>query len=357
MEKKPTEKYSDLKIVWHPEKLKSFLDERIISPIYVRVKPTNKCNHQCFYCVYEPDFSGIHCETNRNDEIPIEKMREILDDFKRMGVKAVTYSGGGEPLVYPHIKEVLKKTLDYGIALSIITNGQNLKGENAEILSNAKWVRISSDSCNPKMFNQIRRRPERLFDEIIDNIKNFIKIKKPDCDLQINFVIHEKNKDKILESAKFYKNLGITNIKFSAAWMSKDFIGYHSRFSKEVIEQIEKAKKELEDEDFKIYNNYGKDLEQTGSSKRTYDRCYVMQINPVIGADCNVYFCHNKAYDNAGLLGSIKNQSFKELWFSKESEEKFKNFNPSVWCNHQCIGDGKNIIIKKILDSSDSSFV
>jgi len=39
-------------------------------------------------------------------------MLEILSDFKEMGVKAITFSGGGEPLIYSHIEEVMKKALE-----------------------------------------------------------------------------------------------------------------------------------------------------------------------------------------------------------------------------------------------------
>ncbi|MDP2924960.1 MAG: radical SAM protein [Nanoarchaeota archaeon] len=343
--------YDSFKIIWHPEKLKSLKEGNVMPPVYVRVKPTNKCNHNCFYCVYEPDFSGIHNKTNRNDEIPYEKMIEILEDFKNMGVKALTYSGGGEPLVYPYIKEILKKTLDYGIDLSMITNGQSLKGEFAEILSNAKWIRISSDSVNPKMFLEIRRRPERMFEELMNNIKDFAKIKKPDCVLGVNFVVHNLNNDNIYEAAELYKSLGVNHIKFSAAWKSQGFHEYHKEIKAEVIEQIEKAKKELQDENFEVYDTYEKDLNLTGVSERSYDRCFIMQTVPVIGADCNVYFCHNKAYSEDGKLGSIKGKSFKELWFSKESLNKFKNFNPMESCKHQCTNDSKNLLIKQLIDS------
>ena len=57
-----------------------------------------------------------------------------IDSFHPVwGVKAVTFSGGGEPLVYPYITETMEKVLDAGIDLSIITNGSMLKGRNAQL--------------------------------------------------------------------------------------------------------------------------------------------------------------------------------------------------------------------------------
>ena len=75
---------------------------------------------------------------NSTDEIKREKILEIIQDFKSIGVKAVTFSGG-EPLLYPYIEEIMEA----GIELSIITNGSLLTGKKVELLSKAKWVRIS----------------------------------------------------------------------------------------------------------------------------------------------------------------------------------------------------------------------
>ena len=139
--------YSNLKIFAHAQALNDMGDGKRIAPIYIRIKPTNYCNHKCYYCSYADNALGLRDSVNRQDQIPWEKMQEIVADMKIMGVKAVTFSGGGEPLVYPYIVESMQGILDAGIDLSIITNGQLLKNERAEVLSKAKWVRISFDSA------------------------------------------------------------------------------------------------------------------------------------------------------------------------------------------------------------------
>ena len=98
-----------------------------------------------------------------------------MDDLEEMGVKAVTYSGGGEPLVYPYIEEAMRRTLDKGIHLSAITNGQRLSGGRAELLGEAEWVRISVDYYDPKGFSRYRGRSERMFREVIDNTRDFAR--------------------------------------------------------------------------------------------------------------------------------------------------------------------------------------
>jgi len=342
--------YSDLKIAWFPEKLDSLLKEKVTAPIHVRIKPTNKCVHNCFYCVYNPKFSSIHSDIDRISEIPKEKMMEVLSDLKEIGVKAITFSGGGEPLFYPHIEETLKKVKEYGFDYAMITNAQLLSGKKAELLADAKWVRVSADYCNPDIFEDIRETPKEKFPEVRDNIKNFAKIKNPKCAFGINFVVHIKNKDKIYESAKFFRDLGVDYIRFSPVW-NPDFLKYHEPFKEQVIEQIKKAREELETDKFRVLDTFKKDFELSNISERTYSKCYFMQVNPVIAADQIVYFCHNKAYDKDGALGSIKDKSFKDLWFSQEAADKFKNFDCKKGCKHQCSNDPKNILIGDILGS------
>jgi wyosine [tRNA(Phe)-imidazoG37] synthetase (radical SAM superfamily) len=345
---KKEDKYGHERIVGDTEKIKSFKQSIITAPIYVRVKPTNICSHNCFFCVYESSWSGIHCEMTRQDQIPKEKIMEILSDFKKMGVKAITFSGGGEPLIYPYIEEVLQKTIDYGLDYAMITNGQSLEGRKAELLKNAYWIRVSSDSCFAETFAESRRRPKEWFNKLIENIKNFTIIKNPKCNFGINFVVHEKNFNQVYLAIKFYKELGVDYIKLTPAWNPKFYV-YHEKIKDLVIEEIKKAKRDFEDEKFKVKDTYDNDFSLSSKTERAYEKCYIMQTIPVIGADSNVYFCHNKAYDDKGILGSIKNQSFKQLWFSDHAREIFKNFNPKTNCKHQCTNDKKNIeIIKKL---------
>jgi len=340
-------KYGGLKIIWHPDKLKSFKDGVIKAPLYVRIKPTNKCDHNCFYCSYAPEFKYIYCERfKREDEIPREIMLDILEDFKEIGVKAITFSGGGEPLVYPYIIETMKKVLENGIDLSIITNGQSLSGEKAELLKHAKWVRISLDSINAETFVATRKRPEQMFHKLIENIREFAKIKNPSCEFGINFVVNEKNTHQVYDAVKFFKELGVNHIKITPVYIPDGkFQEYHRDTRESVQDQIKRAKEDFAGDGFGIYDTYENDFKLTGINQRTYHRCFIMQTVPIIGADSCVYFCHDKAYTHKGMLGCLKDKRFKDLWFSKEAEEKFKTFDAMKECCHHCTYDQRNILI------------
>ena len=347
-----TNKYSNNKIVWFNEKLTSLRDNYVTAPIYVRIKPINKCQHKCFFCIYNGEYSGMHENMSKKDMLSKDKMFEILDNFKEIGVKALTYTGGGEPLLYPYIIDTLKKTKDNGIDLSIITNGQLLKDDKLKEIIDAKWIRISMDYHNEKEFSKSRLVSEKMFFEIIDNIKNFSS-QKNNCELTVNYIITKLNCETILQAIEFIKNLGVDNIRLSPLW-AQNFLEYHKGIKQKVMADIDYAKKQYQTEHFKIYDSYNISKEQL---TRSYDKCYIMQIIPVIGADGNIYTCHNKAYDNEGLIGNINNKTFKEMWFSEETHNFFNKFNPLEKCNHQCANDGKNIFIRDIINGYGDNFV
>lgn len=347
--------YNHSKMAFHTEKLQDLSDRKISTPLYVRVKPTNKCNHRCFYCSYDSDFGYLLSEKKfSKDEIAKEKMMEILKDFKDMGVKAVTYSGGGEPLVYPHIVDAFRKTLENKIDLSIITNGQLLNGERRELLSQSEWVRISTDYTDAQSFAQVRRVSGNNYNRLINNIESFAKIKKKECELGISFIVNHFNADKIYEATKLFKNLGADHIRFSPVYipdnheLARNAAEYHNKIKRKVRQGINKSF-ELQNDNFNVFNFYDHDFDSVMNSVRPYERCFMMEIVPVIAANEKVYFCHDKAYSDSGLLGIIKDKSFRELWFSPESKIRFENFNPIAGCKHHCTADGRNLSIQEMI--------
>ena len=104
---------------------------------------------------------------------------------------------------------------------------------------------------------------------------------------------------------------------------------------------------DLADGTFEIFDAY----HELDDFKKEYEWCPYLQILPVIGADLNIYSCHDKAYNfEEGLIGTIKNQRFKDFWFSKKN--KFFKINPAINCNHHCVENNKNKLILEYLNAN-----
>ena len=347
--------YSNLKIFHHSDLLKKIEAGERVAPIYIRIKPTNVCNQNCYYCHYKNPYLTLD-EYNSTDYIPHDKMTEICEDMEEMGVRAVTFSGGGEPLAYPYIAETMQKILDVGIDLSIITNGTLLQGKNAELLAKAKWVRLSVDASRDDLYSKLRGVPEGSFDALVKKIEQFAGMKDKTCELGINYVIGNQNFQYVREMAELMKSLGVNHIKF-APLFSNETEKYHAPFKEQVMDDLKKAKAELDDEHFRIIDLYTADFQREQNVfDRSYSKCYIKEMVCVIAANAKVYYCHDKAYLSNGCIGDLKNQRFKDLWFSEETTKKFEQFNAHDVCREHCVYDDRNILLNQFF-SMDKNHV
>lgn len=340
--------YSQLKIFHHHEILEKLVKGERCNPLYIRIKPTNRCNHNCNYCHYRNSYLDLD-QYNPQDEIPKEKMLEIVEDMAEMGVKAVTFSGGGEPLLYPHIEETMQAVVDAGIDLSIITNGSLLYGRKAEILAKAKWVRISIESCSDEQYCRIRGIKEGSFEKLCDNIRHFAEIKDKNCELGINVVVNNENYKEVYKIAEDMKRLGVNHVKFSPL-CSNHTREYHNAFKDYVSEKLKEAQRDLTDDNFKIIDLYTGDFDDSVIFERKYSRCPIKEFVCVIAADSKVYYCHDKAYLKDGEVCDLNKGSFKNLWLSSAVEDKFRCFDAKQVCNQHCVYDSRNELINSFID-------
>ena len=323
--------------------------EKILSPIHIRIKPTNACNHNCHYCAYRNEGLQLGKDMVIRDYIPKEKMLEIIDDLIEMEVKAVTFSGGGEPFCYPYLLETVKRLSQTKIKFASLTNGGLMKGEVAKLFAlYGTWVRISIDGWDDESYSKYREVPSGEFSKVLQNIRNF-KAFGGKCYLGASIIVDKKNAEHIYELINQLKSAGVDSVKVAPCILSnngRENNEYHSSIFNTVQEQISRAKRDLEKNRFEIYNSYHTQLE---SFKKDYNWCPYLQILPVIGADLNIYPCQDKAYNiEEGLIGSIKNKRFKEFWFSDKNI--FFKINPAIVCNHHCVADMKNKTIFDYLD-------
>jgi hypothetical protein len=211
------------------------------------------------------------------------------------------------------------------------------------------------DYTDGKQMRQFRNVSEKSFDSVIQNIKKFASIKNGNCDLGVNYIVHKKNYKGLYEFSAQLKDAGVENIRYSPMYV-ENFYDYHSDIANEVEEQLTQVSR-LIDSKFTVNTTYNISPGSSHSNLRSYDKCFIMQTVPVIGADLGVYACHNKAYDQSGLIGTLKTSTFKDLWFSKETKEFMKSFNARHKCMHECSNDRKNILINNMLDASTDNYI
>lgn len=85
------------------------------NPIAIEVHPTAVCNHRCIHCSYK--------ERNENRaSLSQDVMAQLIDSIIKMNIRAVYFSGGGEPTLYPGLGSYIEKLYAHSVECSIITN-------------------------------------------------------------------------------------------------------------------------------------------------------------------------------------------------------------------------------------------
>jgi len=344
-------KYSSLKVLHYPDKLASLPRDvkTVLPPLHVRVKPTNACNHRCKYCAYLEEDMQLGQDMNVRDSIPREKMLEIIDDFIAMQVGAVTFSGGGEPLVYPYITEVFEKLANSPIKFSSLTNGAMLSGEKAALLAhNGTWVRVSMDGWDDASYRRYRNCGDGEYTKIMQNIEQFVAMDGK-CVLGVSLIIDTENCAHIYDTLRRLKEVGVSSVKASACIVGNDGLTtneYHASVFQATKAEIGRALTDLVDDAFEIFDAYH---EMSEKFEKDYNWCPYLQIKPVVAADCRVYSCQDKAYNlDCGVLGSIAEVSFREFWDT--NKEKFFEINPSRDCKHHCVASQCNKLVLDYLN-------
>jgi hypothetical protein len=157
-------------------------------------------------------------------------------------------------------------------------------------------------------------------------------------------IVDKKNYPHVYQQIRLFHDLGINSVKVAPCFISNSGSEnnlYHEPHFNKVKEQIQNAIGEFRSEQFEIFDSY---YEQLHTFHKDYNWCPYIQINPVVGADLNVYSCHDKAYNIAeGMLFSIKEKRFKTGWF--EDKIQFFRICPPQQCKHHCIVNEKNKMI------------
>lgn len=225
-----------------------------IQPIHAHFLPTNKCNLNCPMCSF--------AKRNKQLQISLEDATVIINKLAELGCKAVTISGGGEPLVYPYIDDILQLFHKHNIKIGIATNGLLLSKIQTEILNLCTWIRISNDDS-------------RTFDDTYRlSLENTVQSCRG-VDWGFSHVVSNKpNYEEIMRIIDFSNINNFTHIGVVAD-LFDDTIDFPT--IKDTL------KKHNINDQLVIY----KDQKQPccGSD------CYLGYLKPLIAPDCRVYAC------------------------------------------------------------------
>ncbi|CAN5442280.1 tungsten cofactor oxidoreductase radical SAM maturase [soil metagenome] len=350
--------YSPHKIVHHPEILSQLRNKEHIFPLQVHLVPSNRCNQSCSFCAYRMHGYSSSQNFGIQDQIETPKLLEIIEDLADGGCKAIQYTGGGEPLFHRDIDKAIELTFEKGMDVGMVTNGVLFTDKTLDLMSQSSWVRVSADCFEKETYITLRAVTEKQYDLMQANVKKLAKIKSPSTVLGIGFVITKENYREVYQAARLFKEIGVDNIRISAAFTNHGF-SYFDGWFEEARDEVAKTYSDLNDGTFTVFNLFDERVSDLFDGVQDYDFCPMKHLVPYVGADSNVYTCCTLAYNDAGLIGSIQNKKFSEMWYEPETVAMMNDHSPRRNCRLPCMFESKNKFINYCIteDAIHTNFI
>ena len=314
----------------------------------IEVDPSNACNHACSFCLS----SYIHFDKYKGTEtfsravMPRDMLMSLCEDFVDMKVRAVNWTGGGEPTLNKHLKEAIAYCGSHGIKMGMFTNGTLFdKWDMFETLvDNMTWVRISVDAGTKETYDGIRRaRGKQNWDKMVENLNKLIEVNKSKgnkIDIGVGYVVSPDTYHEIVDFAKFFKDFDLTYCQYKPEVVIREDGGEQREieFWRDKVNPLLMEAKDILGNKFQMNSYKFEDL-TTDREKfgRNYKKCLGSQVSPCIGADGHVYVCTNhrgwKQYSYGCLYDG---KSFKEIWSDLRRRKAVMGLIENIECFSNC---------------------
>ncbi len=182
------------------KKFDYFREKKSISWSVIEV--TDFCNFNCEWCYAA---SGYECNIERH-QMSFEQVKMLIDHLSDSNVKQVTFSGG-EPTIYPYIKESISYAKNKGMVVHMNTNCYVLDKKKLKDLMDCGLSQIETniDSIHPEKHDTIRGK-SGSFEKTIETLKNAVEM---DLTCVVQTVMTKHNEDEIMDIVKLAKSVGV----------------------------------------------------------------------------------------------------------------------------------------------------
>jgi spiro-SPASM protein len=262
------------------------------SPKYIEVELIDNCDFKCTFCP-----RSIEEYTNKNTNFEIETYYKIIEELENnfKSNYTISLSGFGEPLLYPHLNQIIEHTLNQKYLTEIIIE-TSLSPDTSELENLLKTLSHSQKSKLVLIIN---------FSSIkVDTYSSLYQTKNDTFPLIFQKI---KNFQQLLN----YSNLYVQMLKIKE--VENEIEEYFNLFEKENIQVI-----------LQKYNSFVNKLPEKRVSDLTpiqKDFCWHLARDLFIRANGEVKICKQVNHS----IGNIKIESLKEIW-----DKNSKRFEKSI---------------------------
>lgn len=295
------------KLLYHADRIAAIDAGQTPPPVNVEIDLSNRCNLGCKGCHMALTHSkGHHANkilpeghVHTGDLMLSGLALNIIGQLKDYGVRSITWTGGGEPLIHPEAVDIFAACqLDQGL----YTNGTMIDPLKAAVLkASMQWVYVSLDRHTRESYRAYKQSDN--FNRAVAGIQYLVRASGR-ATVGVGFLLDADNWQDVYEMYRFGANLGADYVQFrplvvpgaDTLWVDA-FLNYFDPAG------LDKCIVDLHR--FKMYGDW---------RGHEYPMCYWAQMQSVITPDGKVWPCVNRRGFLGNMLGNLNTETFADIW-------------------------------------------
>ena len=185
---------------------------------------SGSCNLACRHCWITPTYQA---RGNGGRFIKLEHVEKAIREARPLGLRTVKLTGG-EPMLHPQFKEIVRLIDDEDLNIQIETNGTLIDDDLAKFLKQTErvsFVSVSVDGAEAESHEYMRGVPG-CFESAVDGIR---KLVKQGFRPQLICTLHKGNTSELEKVIELAGTLGCGSVKFNHVQQ----VGRGEQFSEE----------------------------------------------------------------------------------------------------------------------------
>mgnify|MGYP005845818857 CR=1 FL=1 len=322
----------------------------LLSRVYV--EPTSRCNLQCRTCIR-------NVWNEPTGDMSMATYLRLVDGLRAVPtLKRMSFWGYGEPLLHPHIVEMIRLAGQLGAQTDIVTNGVLLTGAMAERLIEAglDTIVVSIDGTSAEGYGEVRTGGDLQL--VLDNMRELLAVRRAypahRLEIGLEFVATRRNIHELGNLRQLARSVGASFVVVSnvlphteemssqtlyGLWAGTSFPDRGSSWNPQLVISRMDARPEVVEGLARLLEFNGAVGDPPGGRQGVYSYCkFVCEGSIVVGWDGGLspcvalmhsypcYIMGRKKDIKRYTLGNVNQEDVTDVW----QKEEFRRFRKLV---------------------------
>jgi len=239
-------------------------------------------------------------------------LSRTLWEAGRIGVKAIVWSGGGEPTTHPDWLAIVDEAAKQGLQQGMYTCGGLLTEQSGyQLGSKATWVVVSLDTVSADDYAREKGVPPMRFYAACDGVRFVAAARR--ATVGVSFLLHAQNWRLAPAMLELARSLGATYTTFrpairtstKAPGICTDDRAWITTAAPIFSALAQEPDVEMAPARFEAYRDW---------QSHGYATCYGIRLNTTITPDGRVWTCPQHRGVSGSCLGDLRHESFTVIW-------------------------------------------